>query len=415
MNNDELMSVVAETNIEKPGHIKRFIAAIEILKSSSASSPGQTSSLSSAQSSSTSKDSANQESCTQSQGDVATINENAHGDDPKNLPKPIQDIYIPNPHDEQLKCYNALLFSLHKSSYELISPVQFESYVMSQRHQRWSVEKEFKAVEAFFESATSKESLEGNAINIRKYTGVDASKFFAKDTKRAENTIDYVNRLNTRLSKLKKLVLNFKSSLYDSEYVVKPWKANELMYYDEKLVKISNMMQHVSDLDRKLNDTFQSLKRKFSKGDIDMAEKNRKRRRQAENAKADENIKTSRLLARCAEVIKMVAPADFAHLDCIKMQKEKCINLVITDADFASAMPELKPRYHLNALTYLISNGVLLGTAKEDALVAKNQLQESQIVTKRGNITKKNSLKEQKKEHEGQKKLMWNFLKKADK
>ena len=81
---------------------------------------------------------------------------------------------------------------------------------------------------------------------------------------------------------------------------MKPWKANELMHYAEKLVKIGNMMQHVSDLDRKLNDTVQSLKRKFSKGEIDMAEKNRKRRRQAENAKADENIKASHLLARCA-------------------------------------------------------------------------------------------------------------------
>ena len=127
-----------------------------------------------------------------------------------------------------------------------------------------------------------------------------------------------------------------------------------------------------------------------------MAGKNRKRRRQAGNAKADENIKTSSLLLRCAEVVKMVAPADFTHLDCVNMQKEKCINLVISDADFASGMPDLKPRYHLNALTYLISNGVLLGTAKEDALVAKDQLQASQIFTKGRNITQKNSLEEDK-------------------
>ena len=175
------------------------------------------------------------------------------------------------------------------------------------------------------------------------------------------------------------------------------------------------MMQHISDLDIKLNNTLQSLKRKFSKVDIDMAEKNRKRRRQAENAKADENIKTSRRLARCAEVIKVVAPADFAHLDCVQMQKEKCITLVISEADFASAMPQLKPRYHLNALTYVISNGVFCGAAKEDALVAKDQLQESQIVTKGRNITGKNSREEKKKEHQRQKKLMCNFLKKADK
>ncbi len=76
------------------------------------------------------------------------------------------------------------------------------------------------------------------------------------------------------------------------------------------------------------------------------------------------------------------------------MQKEKCITLVISEADFASAMLQLKPRYHLNALTYLISNGVFCGAAKEDALVAKDQLQESQIVTKGRNITGKNSHEE---------------------
>ena len=100
--------------------------------------------------------------------------------------------------------------------------MQSQNYVMSQRHQRWSIEKEFKADQALFESATSKDSVEGDAINIRKYTSCDAAKLLAKDTKRTENSVDYVNRLNTKLNNLRKLILNFKSSLYDSEYVVKP-------------------------------------------------------------------------------------------------------------------------------------------------------------------------------------------------
>ena len=104
--------------------------------------------------------------------------------------------------------------------------------------------------------------------------------------------------------------------------------------------------------------------------DIDLAEKKRKRRRQAENAKSDENFKTSWLLARCAEIIKMVAPTDFAHLDCVKMQKEKCITLVISDAEFSSAM--LKPRYHANVLIYLISNGVFIFRSKENVIETRD-------------------------------------------
>ena len=60
----------------------------------------------------------------------------------------------------------------------------------------------------------------------------------------------------------------------------------------------------------------------------------------------------------------MDAPADFTHLDCVQMQKKKSITFVISDADFASVMPQLKPRYHLNVLIYLISNGVFLGSAR---------------------------------------------------
>ena len=107
--------------------------------------------------------------------------------------------------------------------------MQFQNYVMIQRHQRWSIEKEFNTVKAYFESAASKDSVEGNAINIKKYTSGTASKFLAKDTKRAENSIDYVNRLNTKLKNLRKLILNFKSSLYNSEYLAKPWKASEFL------------------------------------------------------------------------------------------------------------------------------------------------------------------------------------------
>ena len=47
--------------------------------------------------------------------------------------------------------------------------------------------------------------------------------------------------------------------------------------------------------------------------------------------------------------------------------------------------------------------------------MAKDRLQESQIFTKGRNKTKKNSVEEKKKVHERQKKLMCNFLKKADK
>ena len=185
----------------------------------------------------------------------------------------------------------------------------------------------------------------------------------------------------------------------------------ELMYYDGKLVEISIMMQHISDQDREFNKTLQSMKRKFSNLDIDFAEK-KKQRRQAESAKSDKNLKTSQLLATCAEITKMASPTHFAHLDCVKMQKEKCITLVLSEAEFSSAM--LKPRYHTNALMYLISNGVFIGRAKENVIEARDAIQKKQIATAEGNRTKSISADQKKTELDRQKKLMYGFSRKAD-
>ena len=41
-----------------------------------------------------------------------------------------------------------------------------------------------------------------------------------------------------------------------------------------------------------------------------------------------------KLAASMIEIIKKFAPTDFAHLHCVKIQKEKCITLVISNADF---------------------------------------------------------------------------------
>ena len=53
----------------------------------------------------------------------------------------------------------------------------------------------------------------------------DASKVLAKGTKRTENSIDYVNRLNGKLNNLRKLIPSH--LIMTLNMLVKPWKANE--------------------------------------------------------------------------------------------------------------------------------------------------------------------------------------------
>ena len=88
MKTDELISVTTETSIEKPGQRKRFISAIEILKSPSASL-GQASSSTSLES----KNSGNDKNYIENQEDMNATREN----DPKKSPKLVQDMHIPRP------------------------------------------------------------------------------------------------------------------------------------------------------------------------------------------------------------------------------------------------------------------------------------------------------------------------------
>ena len=89
---DELMSVATESSIEKPGHRKRFVAAIEILKSSSPSLDQISSSTSPE-----SENSGNDKSYIQNQEDVNATEEN----DRKKLRKSVQGMHISLPQNER--------------------------------------------------------------------------------------------------------------------------------------------------------------------------------------------------------------------------------------------------------------------------------------------------------------------------
>ena len=69
------------------------------------------------------------------------------------VPKPVQELHIINPHNKQLIFYNSLLKELYDDIYEIISPVQFVQYLLSQRILRWQIVKGSDQVKQFDENA----------------------------------------------------------------------------------------------------------------------------------------------------------------------------------------------------------------------------------------------------------------------
>ena len=112
----------------------------------------------------------------------------------------------------------SILFDLYGTTYELISPIQFKNYVVSQRYHRCLNMKEAGAVDLFYRNFTSTDSMEGNAINLRKYTNDDYSSFTARDVKRVENIYSYLQQLQRKLLSVKEKIAKLRSNLYDMNH-----------------------------------------------------------------------------------------------------------------------------------------------------------------------------------------------------
>ena len=94
------------------------------------------------------------------------------------VPKDLQELVIPNPVNETNKMYNNILFELYKSSYDLMSPLQFKNCVVSQRLLRKKFNDKLKKVNNEFQDLING-GKSGNSYNVIKYTS-DDSMFVAK-------------------------------------------------------------------------------------------------------------------------------------------------------------------------------------------------------------------------------------------
>ena len=305
------------------------------------------------------------------------------------VPAEVKELYIPNPHNDQLQFYNQLLFDLYHTTYELISPMQFKNYVISQRYHRWLIMKEARAVDLFYRNFASADSMEGNAINLRNYTNDDYSSFTARDVKRVENTYSYLQQLQRKLVSVKEKITKLRSNLYDMNHVIKPRKANELLFYDGRMSCITDMETDIKAQKGKLNFTLQCLRRKFFKSDVESMEEKRKLKRKAQNQKKDEKLKDECLMCSCVEILQLVAPEASRDINCNKVVEENKINLQVDKADFEKQTVSLTPRYHLSAITYLIENNVFIDDALKKAIAVCEKLKKSGKETKIANMAKK--------------------------
>ena len=284
------------------------------------------------------------------------------------VPKELKDLVIPEPLTDHLKFYNNLTQELYTSCYGAVSTLQFREYLLSQRIVRWRIKMSVEKIQKKFENLCS--SNDGNAINIRKYTAEEVSQATSKDCKRVENSIDIVEKFNISVQENINSTREQRGMLTGKSGEMKKWKSNELKFIDDNLELLKNISGQIDSITCKLMSTNKQLKRKFFAVDADEQQERRKERRKKENAIKDKREKMKKLSKSCFQVLKLIAPnlRDVNGVEIEKLLEEGKFDIVKVAFGDLSEEPDLKARFHLDALNHLKEKNVF----ETDALVKIN-------------------------------------------
>ena len=166
---------------------------------------------------------------------------------------------------------------MYKTSYNSsLSPVQFVSYVLSQRPLRWKLIQDFEKVEKSFDDLIGN-GKSGNAFNVKKYSSESTGGLCAKDLRRAENSFDILSSLLRKVGNLKSSLNNYRANLFSINHKIEDWKVDELQFYDKLIAKCSTMEIEVNVTSSKVNATVRNLESNFSTSAADKADQKRQK------------------------------------------------------------------------------------------------------------------------------------------
>ena len=176
------------------------------------------------------------------------------------MPSHLKDIGLPTALKESHIFLNQLLHELFEEIYDLLSPVQFKDYVISQIVIRWKLVSTVEKIKKSFDDLLVTHSSRYGE-NVVKYTSEEACQFTVKDLRRSENTSKIIKELLVKINDASSLITTYRSNLFDSNHVIKPWKANEMTFYDSLIDECVQMKNATELALGKINSLTSNLKK----------------------------------------------------------------------------------------------------------------------------------------------------------
>jgi hypothetical protein len=276
-----------------------------------------------------------------------------------------------------MEFYNKVLCELYEAVFDLnIAPLQFKNYVIEQRVSRWKIQKTIDLLKNSFENIFSDESKDGNAKNVRKFAS-EMTSFKTGDKAKALTAQDIIEKLLAKVNDVSCTISEKRSMLFNKANEVKPWKANELKFYDNKLDGLKSMKVKLEESHTTIITNCNLLSRKISSKNDAEKECKRKRKRAQENSRKSVTRKAKREFARACDVTKIITSGRIKY-ESLENGTEK-----ISQVDLCAEpiYKQLKPRYHMTALKTLIAKNYFEDDAVEQVNEIVTSLEKQKQVT----------------------------------
>ena len=260
-----------------------------------------------------------------------------------------KDLWIPNPLTPQLTFYNMVLQEIYNSSFELMAPLQFKEYVIAQRISRWKTEKGLNDLRKKIENQLDPESRDGRAQNMARFSAETINKIKPGDLFKAESSQKVVKKLLDEVLKKKEEILQLRSNLFDKDMNIKPWRANELVFYDSKKTLLEDLNNSLQKTNTMIITNINLLKRRANASAEQTAETKRKKRSARVNARKSAKEKEIRFTNKVDEVLKFLTDGKFTQA----MKKKNEGNSICLEDINQNC--QLVARFHYTALSWLIN------------------------------------------------------------
>ena len=195
-----------------------------------------------------------------------------------------------------------------------------------------------------------------------------------------------IEKLLDEVLKKKQEIIKLRSNLFGKDMNIKPWRANELRFYDSKITLLEELKNSLQKTHTVLITNTNLLKRRTNASVEETAEAKRKKRSVRKNAQKSAKEKEKRFVTKVDEVLKLLTDGKFTQ---VMLKESDGISISLQDINQNC---QLVARFHYEAMSYLIKEDYFATDALNFVNSLAKQMESKLTKSREINVMRKEKL-----------------------